>query len=141
MKKILKTGQLFRVKKARNNMVINFNQPTVCVVIFGELSTEGKTFVKDDFFVIREDRVQIFFRHKTTLVMLHKQDVENKLYQLENFYFKKKQIQRIIPVQVLQLTKVQVHTLTENAQSLEGSNVGTVINRSGDLQEGIFVLF
>lgn len=56
-------------------MIINFNQPTVCVVIFGELIIEGKMFSKGDFFTIKENRVEIFFKHKTTLVMLHQEDL------------------------------------------------------------------
>ena len=45
-----------------------------------------------------EGKTDIYFKHKTTLVMLHKDELENRLYLMENYYFKKKQIESIFPV-------------------------------------------
>jgi hypothetical protein len=140
LRKLLTTGEILRVRKARSSMVVNFNQPTVCIVVFGEVVLEGKTFPKGDFFIILEDRVEIYFRHKTTLAMLHKEDIEGKLYQLENYYFKKKQIEKIMPTEVLQLSKQQVAFLAERAQTLEGTSTDTVLTISS-LEKGIFLLF
>lgn len=63
-------------------MVISFNQPTVCIIVFGEVVVEGKNFGKGDYFIMLEGKVDMFFRHKTTLIMLHKDELENKLYVL-----------------------------------------------------------
>ena len=41
--------------------------------------------------------------------MLHKDDVENKLFVLENYYFKKKQIEKIFVTNLLELSRGQVH--------------------------------
>lgn len=38
LKALFKTGEIFRIKKAHSNMIINFNQPTVCVLVFGSVS-------------------------------------------------------------------------------------------------------
>ena len=53
-------------------MIINFNQPTICILVFGSVLLEGKLYSKGGFFIATNDRIEMFFSNKTTMAMLHK---------------------------------------------------------------------
>jgi len=43
------------------------------------------------------------FTKKTTLVMLNRDDVEQKLFGFQRFYFKKEMLERMMPLDLLKL--------------------------------------
>lgn len=81
LRDLLKIGEIFRVKKC-GSIVINFNQPTVCVVVFGDVRVGDRRFRKGDFFVSPEERLEVYFQLKTTMVMLHKEELEMGIHKL-----------------------------------------------------------
>jgi hypothetical protein len=67
---------VLRVSEEKN-MLISFNQPTVCIVIYGDIFVEGKRYTIGKFFIIGSVKIDICFKEKSLLVMFHKDSIEN----------------------------------------------------------------
>lgn len=50
------------------------------------------------------------------MVMLHQQSVEMEMQVFEDYYFKKKLIEKLLPIDLLKLTKKQIKALTDACQ-------------------------
>lgn len=72
--------------------------------------------------------------------MLHKEDVESKLFELENFYFKKKTIQKILPLDLLYLTKKQRQNLINSCVYKYISQSGVAVNTDTN-ERGLYLLY
>lgn len=56
-------------------MMISFNQPTICVIVYGNLIVEGKRYSTGKYFVVADVKIDIAFHGKSLLVMLNKESV------------------------------------------------------------------
>ena len=71
---LLKSAELLRVGEERS-MVISFNQPTICIIIYGEVIAEEKSYAIGKFFVVGQVKLTLNFKEKSLMVMLHQQSV------------------------------------------------------------------
>jgi hypothetical protein len=109
---LLKSAELLRVSEERS-MVISFNQPTVCVVVYGDVIVEDKSYPIGKFFVVGELKISLAFKEKSLLVMLHKQSIETEMQAFEDYFFKKKLIEKLLPQDILKFSKKQMKALTK----------------------------
>jgi hypothetical protein len=70
---------LFRVKEYKNTLVINYNQPTVSILIYGELKTNNKMYAKGSYFHSTVGQQEFEFFKKTAILMLNKVHLEDML--------------------------------------------------------------
>lgn len=116
LKEILSSGEVFRVKEDRIAMMLNFNQPSICVVVYGEVVSGGRKYQAGEFMVSGDARLEMNFQQKSCLVMLNKLDLEEKIHFYEQHYFKRNYLHRILPFDLMALNGQEMEKLIDETQ-------------------------
>lgn len=122
-------------------MVINYNQPTISILIYGELKCKQKVYSKGGYFMSGEEKIEVEFLKKTSIVMLNRKDFETTIEFYEEYYTKKAIVERILPVEVLGLQKRGFKYLSEHTVIVEETNKHDPIICKDSRQFGLYILF
>lgn len=49
--KLIKSAEIFRVREDKSTIALSFNQPTICILVYGELKYKSKMYGKSNFFM------------------------------------------------------------------------------------------
>jgi hypothetical protein len=77
-------------------------------------------------------KVSLSFKEKSLMVMLHKQSIETEMQIFEDYYFKKKLIEKLLPIDLLRLTKKQMKTLVDTCDFRNGFSDEKIVKIGGN---------
>lgn len=70
-RQLVRNSEIFRVKEDHSTMLVNFSQPTLCILVYGELQTGSKIYAKGSYLTVQPSKVEIHFLKKTAILMLN----------------------------------------------------------------------
>ena len=70
-------------------MVVNYNQTTLSIVIYGEVQVYNKLHTKGTYFICEKSKVQMLFSKKSLFLMLNHREIEDIMKEYELYYTKK----------------------------------------------------
>jgi hypothetical protein len=56
-------------------MLVNYNQPTLSIIIYGELKLNNKLMSKGQYFWTGVEKIEVHFMKKSLLMMLNRHDL------------------------------------------------------------------
>jgi hypothetical protein len=113
---------VFRVREDRSTLLINYNQPTVSILVYGEVRWCGRVFAKGSYLMAGVGQQEMEFLKKTAVLMLNKSHLEESLREAEEFYSKIDILEHILPVELLGLQKRGYKLLNSYAEMHTGIN-------------------
>ena len=58
-------------------MVINYNQPTLSIVVYGEVRIDKRIYAKGTHFLTEMSKVEMQFTKKSLIMMLNQREIED----------------------------------------------------------------